>query len=201
VIAAWNRVRPFTVAAGWIALILPLAVVLLSVALSPASNWTVRAALAGFCILAITRPADAVLVTTALVGFGIILSHLAGVPTLRVTEVLVVVSLAGCLVRAVRRGTPLRHALTASSSVPVTLFALTVLASTIVWLRVSQAQTVDAPAYVRTLLRFLSHDYFFQGGDLLVVSTGAILEGLGLYVAVAALCRFDVTFFERGLRM
>lgn len=200
-IAAWNRVRPFTVTAGWIALILPLAVVLLSVALSPASNWTARAALAAFCILAITRPADAMLVTTALVGFGIILSHLAGVPTLRVTEVLVVVSLAGCFVQAARRGTPLRHALTASSSVPVALFALAVLASTIVWLRVSQAQTVDATAYVRTLLRFLSRNYFFEGGDLLVVSAGAILEGLGLYVAVAALCRADVTFFERGQRM
>ena len=56
--------------AGWIAAVLPLALVLLSVALSPATNWIVRAGLAGFCMLAIARPDAALLVTTALVGFG-----------------------------------------------------------------------------------------------------------------------------------
>jgi hypothetical protein len=103
-IAPRDRLRHLAAAAGWIILILPLAVVLLSVAVSPASNWAVRTTLAGFCILAVVQPAAALLVTIALVGFGIILSVLAGVPHLRGAEVLVVASLAGCCVRALRHG-------------------------------------------------------------------------------------------------
>ncbi|PYR93762.1 MAG: hypothetical protein DMF84_08095 [Acidobacteria bacterium] len=189
-------------AAGWITVILPLAVVLLSAGLSPASNWTVRTTLAGFCILAIVRPDAALLVTTALVGFGIILSHLAGVPLLRVTEVLVVASLAGCCVRALPHGTPFRHALTDWISVPIVLFVITAVASTVVWLRVYQFETGYASAYVQALLHLVSRDYFVQPGDFAVlVSTAVILEGLALYVVVAALCQVDATFFERALRM
>ena len=201
-IAPWDRIRHLAVAAGWITLILPLAVVLLSVALSPDSNWTVRAALAGFCILALGRPADALLVPIALVGFGIILSHLAGVPMLRVTEVLVVASLAGCFVRALPRGSPFRRALTTQASVPIVLLAIAVVASTIVWLRVDQVRTGYAPPYLQALLQFVTRDYFFQRGDFLtVLSATVILEGLALYVAVAALCQVDPRFFERALRM
>ena len=189
-------------AAGWITVILPLAVVLLSAGLSPASNWTVRTTLAGFCILAIVRPDAALLVTTALVGFGIILSHLAGVPLLRVTEVLVVASLAGCCVRALPHGTPFRRALTDWISVPIVLFVITAVASTVVWLRVYQFETGYASAYVQALLHLVSRDYFVQPGDFAVlVSTAVILEGLALYVVVAALCQVDATFFERALRM
>src|SRR5688572_21385351 len=101
-----HRFRHAAAAAGWISVIVPLTVVLLSAALSPASNWTARTVLAGFCLLAIARPDAALLVTIAVVGFGIILSHLAGVPSLRVTEVLVVGSLAGFCVRALPQGTP-----------------------------------------------------------------------------------------------
>lgn len=201
-IARWDRIRHLTAAAGWIVLFLPLVGVLLSVAISPDTNWTVRAALAGFCILAIGRPSDALLVSIALVGFGIILSHLAGVPLLRVTEVLVVASLAGCWIRAFPRGTPFRRALTDPMSVPVVLLAIAAVASTIVWLKVDQVQTGYAAPYLQTLFRFVSRDYFFQRGDFLtVVSATVILEGLALYVAVAALCRVDATFFERALRM
>jgi O-antigen ligase len=198
----WKRVGHLTAAAGWIALILPLAVVLLSVALSPDSNWTVRAALAGFCVLAIARPADALLVTCALVGFGIILSHLAGVPALRVTEVLVVGSLAGYAVRALARGTAFRRALVGCASVPVALFAIAAVASTLVWLRVSQFESGYPSSYVHALLLVLIRDYFVQPGDFWVlVSTAALLEGLALYVVAAALCHIDASFFERALRM
>jgi len=202
VIVPRDRVRHLAAAAGWITVILPLAVVLLSVALSPASNWTVRTTLAGFCILAIARLDAALLVTTALVGFGIILSHLAGVPTLRVTEVLVVASLAGCCVRALPHGTPLRRAVTGWISMPIVLFAIAATASTVVWQRVYQVETGYASAYVQALLHVLSRDYFVQPGDFWVLaSTAVILEGLALYVVVAALCQVDATFFGRALRM
>ena len=197
-----DRARLPGATAGWIVLLLPLVVVLLSVALSPDSNWIVRTALAGFCTLAIARPDAALLITIALVGFGTILSHLAGVPMLRVTEVLVVASVAGCVGRAIPRGSPFRRALTAWISTPVVLFAVAVIASLIVWLRVYQVETTYPSAYVLSLLRFLVRDYFVQPGNFAVSVTAAvILEGLALFVAVAALCRLDITFFERALRM
>jgi O-antigen ligase len=202
VIVPRDRVRHVAAAAAWIAILLPLAAVLLSVGLSPATNWTVRGALVGFCILAIGRPDVALLCTIAFVGFGIILSHLAGVPALRVTEVLVVVSLAGCLVRALPPGSHFRRALAGSISVPIALLALAAVASTVVWQRVYQFETGYAASYLQALFQFVSRDYFFQPGDFqLLISTAIILEGLGLYVAVAAICRLDVTFFERALRM
>lgn len=197
-----DRVLHVAATAAWLALILPVAIVLLSVALSPASNWTVRTSLAGFCILAVVRPDAALLVTIALVGFGVILSHLAGVPLLRVTEVLVVASIAGCLVRALPQSTPFRRALVGRRSLPVALFAIAAVASAAVWQRVYQLQTADVSAYSRALLQFVTHDYFVQPGDFWVlIPTAAILEGLALYVAVAALCRVDDTFSERALRM
>lgn len=200
--AARDRLRRLAAAAGWITLLVPLATVLLSVALSPAGNWTVRAALAGFCILAIVQPGAALLVTTALVGFGIILSHLAGVPPLRVTEVLVVASLAGCCVRALPHGTSFRRALTGWISAPVVLLAIAAVASAGVWLRVQQVETGYTSAFVQSLLHFVSRDYFLQTGEFsLLVSTAAILEGLALYIVVAAICCVDRTFFERALRM
>ena len=184
------RGRQLTASAGWLALVLPLAVVLMSVALSPDSNWTVRAALAGFCVLAIWRPAEALLVTIALVGFGNILSHLAGAPLLRSTEVLVVASIAGCLVRVLRPDTSLAGALTRAMSVPIVLLAVAGVASTMVWLRVDQVQTGYLLPYVDALLHFVTHDYFFQRGEFLTIGSGAVLlEGLALYVAAAALCR------------
>ena len=86
-------------------------------------------------------------------------------------------------------------------SVPVVLFAIAAVASTIVWQKVDQLQTAYASTYLQTLLQFLSRDYFFQPGDFwAMVSAAVILEGLALYVAVAALCR-STPFFERALRM
>ncbi|MGB2716196.1 MAG: O-antigen ligase family protein, partial [Vicinamibacterales bacterium] len=197
-----DRARRLGATAGWVILLLPLVVVLVSVALSPESNWTVRTALAGFCTLAIARPEAALLVTIALVGFGTILSHLAGVPMLRVTEVLVVGSMAGCVVRAIPRGSLFRRALTARISTPVVLFAVAIVASLTVWLRVYQVETTYPSAYVLSLLRFLVRDYFVQPGDFAVLVTATlVLEGLALYVVAAALCQLDSTFFERALRM
>ena len=196
-----DRVRRLTASASWIILILPLVVVLLSVFIAPGSNWTVRATLAGFCILAMVRPADALLVPIALVGFGIILSHLAGTPALRVTELLVVASLLGCCFRAVRRDSVFRRALTARIVVPVVLLALAAVASAIVWLRVYQAQS-GAPGYLEALLHFVSRDYFVRPGDFwTVVSTATLLEGLALFLVVAAFSQADATFYEKGLRM
>lgn len=197
-----DRARHLGAAAGWIAVLLPLAVVLVSVSLAPESNWTVRTALAGFCVLAIARPDAALLITLALVGFGTILSHLAGVPPLRVTEVLVVGSLAGCCARAVPHGSSYRRALSNRISVPIVLFAATVVASAIVWLRVHQVETTYPSAYLQAFLHFLTRDYFVQPGDFAVLVTATvILEGLALYVVAAALCELDSTFFERALRM
>src|SRR3954471_15869146 len=126
--ARWNRVRDLTAAAGWILLILLQAIVLLSVAFAPGSNWVARVTLAGFCILAVARPADALLVTIALIGFGI-LSHFVGIPDLRVPEVLVIASLGGCCVRAALRDRTLRQAMTDRISVPVALIALAAVVS------------------------------------------------------------------------
>jgi O-antigen ligase len=197
-----DRVRSVLATAGWLGVILPLSVVLLSAAFSPASNWTVRTIVAGLCILAVARPDAGLLITIALIGFGIILSLLAGVPSLRATEVLVLASLFGCVGRGFAPGTPLRRALSASVSAPIALFAIAVIASTIVWQRVYQFETGYASEYVVALMRFVSRDYFTQPGDFWVLVSGAvILEGLALYVVVAALCQVDSTFFERALRM
>ena len=194
--------REWAATAGWIAITLPVVAVLLSLLLSPSSNWTVRVAFGGFCLLALTRPAAAFLITTALLGFGVILSHLSGVPLLRSTEVLVVASLAGCGIQAVRPGSRLRHALSREISVPVVLLAVAAVASLIVWQRMYQIEMAYPSAYFQALVRFLVHDYFFDPGDFrLVVTAAVLLEGLAVYVAVSALCQADTTFFRRSLRM
>jgi hypothetical protein len=181
--------------------LLPLVIVLASAILGPGTNWIVRTSLVGFCILAVLRPADALLVPIALVGFGIILSHLVGVPQLRVTEVLFVASLAGCGLRAVASDS-FRRALAPWISVPVVLFAVAAVASTMVWLRVYYVQGGYSSGYLTGLLQFASRDYFVQPGDFwTVVSTAAVLEGLALFVVVAAFCQVDSTFFNRASRM
>jgi hypothetical protein len=202
VTAAWNRVRRLAASASWIILILPLVLVLLSVFVAPGSNWAIRVAVAGFCVLAILRPAEALLVPIALVGFGIILSHLAGAPQLRVTELLVVASLLGSSLRAVRRTGSRRPVLTAWIIVPVVLLAVAGVASAIVWLRVYYAQSGYAPGYLQALLHFVSRDYFVRPGDFwTVVSTATLLEGLALFVVVARYSQADATFYDRGVRM
>jgi O-antigen ligase len=202
VIASGSRFPTWATTAGLAVLTLPLLIVLLSLALSPQSNWTVRAALVAFCLLAVSRPGAALLVTTALIGFGSILSHMAGVPPLRVTEVLVVASLAGFGLRAIATGSAVRRALWAATPVPVALLAVAAIASTVVWQRVYQIETGYPSDYFAALFRFLFRDYFVEPGNFrLLVTTAALLEGLALYVVVAALCRAEKTFFERSLRM
>ena len=201
-IGAFVRVRPLAAAAGWITIVLVLGILLVSVALAPVSNWPVRTALAAFCILAVGRPADALLITAALLGFGIILSHLAGVPPLRVPEVLVVASLAGCFARAIPHDSAFRRALTGTISIPIVLLGMTAVASTMVWMRIHQFQTGHAAAYFERLLQFVTRAYFVERGEFTeLVSTGVLLQGLGLYVAVAAVSRMDPAFFDRALRM
>ena len=159
--------------------------------------------LAGFCLLALVRPADALLVTTALLGFGIILSHLAGLPLLRVTDVT-----RRCVAGRMRGSrASARLALSigdqsAASLHPIVLFAIAAVASTLSWLRVYQIQWGQSSAYLQALFQFASRDYFVQPGEFwLVVSTVAILQGLALFVVSAAWCQVDATFFARGLRM
>jgi hypothetical protein len=194
--------RQLAATAGWAVLVLPLAVLTLSIGLSAQTNWTLRVMTAGFCVLAIARPDAALLVTSALVGFGIILSHLVGVPSLRTTELLVIVSLTGCCIGAARRAAWFRHTLSGWIAVPVALLAVAAVASTAVWLRVDQFQTGYAAPYVQRFLEVLTHDYFVApGGFWVVVSTAVIVEGLALFLFVAALCRNDPTFFPRALRM
>lgn len=200
--AAAASIRRLAASASWIIVILLFGVVLLSVGVAPGTNWTVRSLLAAFCLLAIARPADALLVPIALVGFGIVLSHLVGVPPLRVTELLVVASLFGCALRALPPGGVYRRAMAAWISVPVFLLAVAAVGSMMVWLRVDHVQSGDARRYGQALLQFISRDYFVQPGDFwTVVSTAAILEGLALFGTVAALCQFDPTFFGKALRM
>jgi hypothetical protein len=202
VTAAWDRVRRLAASASWIIVILPLVVVVLSVFVAPGSNWAIRVAAAGFCILAILRPADALLVPIALVGFGIILSHLAGAPALRVAEFLVVASLVGSSLQAVRRNDSRRPGLTAWIIVPVVLLAIAAVASAIVWLRIYYAQSGYAPGYLEALLHFVSRDYFVRPGDFwTIVSTATLLEGLALFVVVARYSLADATFYGRGVRM
>jgi O-Antigen ligase len=198
----WIRVRDLTLLAGSVGLIAPLAVVIFSVVLLPDASGWVRATLAGFCILALVRPADALLVTTALLGFGIILSHLAGLPLLRVTDVLVAASLAGCAVQWILPGPRFRSAIGGWVSAPIVLFAIAAVASTLSWLRVYQIQWGHSSAYLRALFHFASRDYFVQPGEFwLVVSTVAILQGLALFVVSAAWCQIEAAYFARGLRM
>jgi len=86
--------------------------------------------------------------------------------------------------------------------VPIAVYAIAAVAATIVWLRVYQVQAGDASSYARAFLHFVRYDYFIEPGEFWdVVSMFVILEGLALYVIVAALCRVDATFFDRGLRM
>jgi hypothetical protein len=182
--------------------IVALAIVLSSVVTSPSSTWIVRAALAAFCALAIWRPDAALLVTTALLGFGIILSHMGGVPTLRVTELLVVSSVAGCCVRALPTASRLRAALTGSIAAPIVLFAVAALASALVWQRVHQFESGSPSVYGQALRQFVLRDYFIRPGDFWqLVSTAVLIEGLALYAAVAAICRIDRAFIDRALRM
>jgi len=196
------EVRRLAGTAGWFVLAIPLALVLLSVFLSPESTWTIRALVAGFIALAVGQPPTAVLITIALLGFGTILSHMAGVPTLRVTELLIAASLFGCGVRALSATGRYRVALRERISTPIVLFGLAAAASTVVWLRVLQVQMSYPSEFLQALFRFFSRNYFIHPDDFwLVVSGAVILEGLALYVVVAALCRLDPTFFARGLRM
>jgi hypothetical protein len=196
-----DLVGRFAGSVGLSAIVLLLAVVLASVAVSPGANWTIRTALVGFVLLAIARPDVALLVTMAFASFGIVLSHLAGMPALRVTEVLVVASLAGSGVRALWSA-PYRRALAGSVSLPAVILAMAAVASAVVWQRVVQADPGTAATYFPGLWRFATLTYFTEPGDFMVlVSTTVLLEGLALYVVAAALCRMDSTFFDRALRM
>lgn len=201
-IGTWNRIRATASAAGWLALLAPLALILFSIFRTPETNWTVKAAVAAFCALAIVRPAAALLVSIALVGFSSILANLAGVPLLRTSEVLIVATLAGAFARAAAPGTSWRRALTESISVPVVLFATVVYASAFVWQRVQQFETGYASDYWVALTQFVSRDYFVRPGDFFtLLPVAALLECLALYVVVAAACRVDHTFFQRALHM
>ena len=160
-----DRALRVAASAGWLLLVLPAAVVLLSVALSPDTPWTARIELAAFTVVAVIRPEAAVLMTIALGGFNIILIFLRRRSILRVTEGTVVASLAGCFARAGPPDSPYRRALTSSLSVPAVLFATTTVASAIVWQRVYQFRTGDASAYFAELVKFMTRDYFTQPGD------------------------------------
>jgi len=198
----WIRVRDLTVSAGLIGLTALLSIVIVSVIRLPDTSGWVTTVLAAFCLLAIVRPADALLVTTSFLGFGIILSHLAGLPLLRVTDVLVAVSLAGCVVNAIPPGSRFRSALSGWVSAPLVLFAIAAVASTLSWLRVYQIQWGNSSAYLQALFHFAGHDYFVQPGEFwLIVSTVALLQGLALFAVTAAWCQLDPPFFARGLRM
>jgi O-antigen ligase len=198
----WIRPQQGAATLGWFSVSLLLVAVLLSIALSPQINWVAQAILAAFCLLAFSSPSSALLVTTAVVGMGGIFSVWMGVPPLRTVEFMLVASLAGCYIRAIPPNTAFRRAVGAELSAPLVLLSGAALASALVWLRVHQVQTTYPSSYLEALLQFLVRDFFLASGEFrLIVTTAALLEGLGLYLAMAALCRVDPTFFGKALRM
>jgi O-antigen ligase len=197
-----DRLRQTAATCAWVVLAVPFWAVLASAALWPGAGWIVRALLGGFVALALARPDAALLVTLAFVGFDAILRHLGGVQSLRVSEVLVVVPLAAVCIRAIPPRSRWRAALTRSAPLPVVLFAAVVVASGLVWLRVDQIQTDYAGGYLHALLRFAGRRYFFTSGQFaFLLPTTIALEGLAIFVVVAAACRMHAGFFDRGLRM
>jgi O-antigen ligase len=196
------RVPVWADAAAWAAAAVALATVVVSLAFSPETTWKVVALAAGLGALAIVRPGAGLLMVAAFAGFGSILALLTGAQAVRMTEVLVVVALLGGSVDAARRPHLYREALGGWIMAPVLLFALAATASTAVWLRVEQVRTGYAAEHAQRFFRFLTHDYFTAPGEFwVVVSTAVVLEGLGLFVLVAALCRIRPAFFEQGARM
>ena len=184
------------------ALAIPLGAAVASVALSAQSTWKVVALAVALVALAIARPGSAVLVAAAFAGFGAILAALTGAPAVRMTEMLVVVALLGCVVDAARRARVYGEALRGWIMVPVVLLALAAIASMVVWLRVEQARTGYAAPYMQRFVHFLTHDYFTVPGEFWgVLPTAVVLEGLALFVLVTALCRIRPAFFEQGARM
>jgi O-antigen ligase len=197
-----RRLREAAVTAACLAATLPCLVALISAFVSPSTTWTVRVTLAAFCVLAVSRPAAALLAATALLGFGVTLAYMAEAPLLRVTEVSVLAALAGVGLQAAIPGSRVREGLRQQVSAPVVLLALAAVASAVVWQRVYQMGVGDPPAYFESLFRVLPGEYLFHMGDFRpLVTMAMLLEGLALYVAVAALCRVDETFFPRSLRM
>jgi O-antigen ligase len=197
-----TRLQEAAATTGWFGISVLLLTVLLSVAFSTEVGWLAQVSVAAFCLLAFSRPTAGLLVTTAMLGFGGILSHMVGVPSLRVVEVMLVASLAGCCIRAIPPNTPFRRAIMAELSPPVVLLIGAALASAVVWLRVHQVQTQYASSYVQAVLQFLVRDFFVSSGEFrLLVTASTLLEGLVLYVVVAAICRVDATFFGKALRM
>ena len=177
------------------------ALLLFLLVLSPVLGWTLRAGVVALCVLAVARPDAALLITAAFLGFGSILANLARVPALRVTEVLVLVTLFGCFGRAIVAA-PLRRAIAREISGPIVAFAVAAIMSTLVWQRVYQFQQGDWPAYAAQVTEFLTKSYFVRPGNFwFAVSAAVMLEGLALSIVVAALCRVDGTLFERALRM
>ena len=176
------------------------ALLLFLLVISPVLGWRLRAVLVGLCVVAVARPDVPLLLTAAFLGFGTILANLGGVPALRATEVLVLVSLFGSFGRAIVAA-PLRRAIARELSGPVVALAVAVIMASVVWQRVYQFQQGDWPAFASQLQDFLTHYFVRPGYFWFVVSAAVMLEGLALYVVVAALCRVDATFFERGLRM
>ena len=160
-----------------------------------------RLVVAAFCVVAIARPADALLVTAALVGFNAILAYLAGLPGLRATEILIVASLLGCGIRAVPNASAFRHALRQSTTTAVVLLCVAAIASMLVWMRVEQVATGSVSGYALQVGRFVMRGYFTDPTFPVVISAAALIEGLALYTVVAAFCRIESRFFGQALRM
>ena len=188
-------------ALGWTSAILSLGVLLSS--LFHSTNITVRLATVALTALSIWRPRDAILIAVAFAGFGDLLGLLAGEPSLRAEEAIVVASLFGWCVRGLFTGLhdaarPFRGV----NIAPVALFGLTALCSMFVWMRVDQVRTVEAGTYLVNLWQCVSTEYFVRIERCVeVASLAALLESLALYLAIATMCRDDRTFAARTVRM
>lgn len=184
---------------GWIIATLILALLLSSIVRS--TDLPVCVATLLLCTVAVAHPAHALLIALAFSGLGNILRVFAGMPTLRVEEILVLAALFGCCVRSLfdRAGT--QRAFVPINARPVMLFGLTVACSAAVWMRVDQVQTTYPSWYLADLWHSVSTEYLRMDRFFDVISTAALLESLALYLAVASMCHRDRTFAMRALRM
>jgi hypothetical protein len=195
-----RRTLEIATGVGWTIATLTLGLLLSS--LFRSTNFTVHLATVAFCALAIARPSDALLAAAAFVGFGDILGHLSGVPTLRAEDAIVVATLFGWSLRALVARDSGRPLLRHLNSVPVALFGLTALCSAVVWMRLDQARTAYLSTYLADVWHAVSSEYFVRMDRFLeVASTVALLESLALYLAAASMCQADRTFFSRAVRM
>lgn len=175
---------------GGLALLLPL----VSALSSPAVPLEFRLLLVALWLLALTRPHRAIAALVVLVPVASWLLLAFDAPPVRYAEALVLATLSGALIAAVR---PRRTALEGQRpglGVPAALFIAIVCASAGVMLEVMQAGTHAPWPFIRSFLVFLTRDYLVgpPGAFVGVADAALLVEGIGLMFLVARHARDHV---------